>query len=99
MNWLRVVGLDRIGQMAQIDKVYIKNKKDITTYGLGSLISGGSGQGEENGTSGFADMVDDFMQVQYIYPYMALLLSRRYLGIDAPSALTCFSPPLASSTP
>ena len=48
--------------MAQVDKVFVKNKKDITTYGLGSLISGGSGQGEENEASGFADMVDDFMR-------------------------------------
>jgi len=53
---------EKAGQMTQVANTYIRNKNDITTYGLGSVLSGGGGG--PNGAGGtaaqWADMVDDF---------------------------------------
>ncbi len=53
---------EKAGQMTQAANVYIRNKNDIATYGLGSVLSGGGGG--PNGAGGtatqWADMVDDF---------------------------------------
>ena len=53
---------EKAGQMTQVANTYIKNKNDITTYALGSVLSGGGGG--PNGAGGtatqWADMVDDF---------------------------------------
>src|SRR6266545_2312239 len=53
---------EKAGQMTQVANTYIRNKSDITTYGLGSVLSGGGGG--PNGAGGtaaqWADMVDDF---------------------------------------
>ena len=44
----------------QVDKAFIKDKEDLTTYSIGSVISGGSGQPFENSPLGFCNMVDDY---------------------------------------
>jgi len=53
---------EKAGQMTQVANSYINNKNDITTYALGSVLSGGGGG--PNGAGGtatqWADMVDDF---------------------------------------
>jgi len=53
---------EKAGQMTQVANSYVRNKNDITTYGLGSMLSGGGGG--PNGAGGtatqWADMVDDF---------------------------------------
>src|SRR6266508_7031717 len=53
---------EKAGQMTQVANSYINNKNDITTYALGSVLSGGGGG--PNGVGGtatqWADMVDDF---------------------------------------
>src|SRR5215217_1636089 len=53
---------EKAGQMTQAANSYISNKNDITTLGLGSVLSGGGGG--PNGAGGtatqWADMVDDY---------------------------------------
>jgi beta-glucosidase len=53
---------EKAGQMTQVANSYIRNKNDIATYALGSVLSGGGGG--PNGAGGtaaqWADMVDDF---------------------------------------
>lgn len=44
------------------DKAYVKNKYDLSNKGIGSVISGGSGQPFENSPLGFCDMIDDYQQ-------------------------------------
>lgn len=54
---------EKAGQMVQVANAYIKNKQDIATYGIGSVLSGGGGgpNGNAGGTaSQWADMVDDY---------------------------------------
>jgi beta-glucosidase len=53
---------EKAGQMTQAANTYVANKQDITTYALGSVLSGGGGG--PNGAGGtaaqWADMVDDY---------------------------------------
>src|SRR4030095_13441295 len=53
---------EKAGQMTQVANSYIRNKSDITTYGLGSVLSGGGGgpSGAGGTAAQWADMVDDF---------------------------------------
>jgi beta-glucosidase len=53
---------EKAGQMTQVANSYIKNKTDITTYGIGSILSGGGGgpNGAGGSATQWADMVDDF---------------------------------------
>lgn len=43
--------------LLQVDKSYIHDMADLAKYGIGSLISGGSGQPFDNSPLGFAEMV------------------------------------------
>ncbi|HET8642082.1 MAG TPA: glycoside hydrolase family 3 protein, partial [Pseudonocardiaceae bacterium] len=58
----RMTLAEKAGQMTQVANTYISNKQDITTYALGSVLSGGGGG--PNGAGGtatqWADMVDDY---------------------------------------
>jgi beta-glucosidase len=53
---------EKAGQMTQVANTYLRNKSDISTYALGSVLSGGGGG--PNGAGGtatqWADMVDDY---------------------------------------
>jgi len=51
---------EKIGQMTQADRQYLSNESDITTYALGSLLSGGGSAPANNSPSGWADMYDNF---------------------------------------
>ncbi|WP_456278780.1 glycoside hydrolase family 3 protein [Bacillus sp. AK128] len=50
---------EKIGQMVQPERAAVK-PGDITTYGIGSVLSGGGSVPEKNTPEGWADMVDDY---------------------------------------
>jgi beta-glucosidase len=56
----RMTLLEKIGQMTQAEKNFLKSPDDITTMGLGSLLSGGSSAPEKNTPESWADMYDGF---------------------------------------
>jgi beta-glucosidase len=72
---------EKAGQMTQVANTYINNKNDITTYGLGSVLSGGGGG--PNGAGGtatqWADMVDDYQN----YALQSRLGIPLLYGVDA----------------
>ena len=72
---------EKAGQMTQVANTYIKNKTDITTYALGSVLSGGGGG--PNGAGGtatqWADMIDDFQS----YALKSRLGIPLLYGVDA----------------
>lgn len=51
---------EKIGQMTQADRQYLDNESDITTFAMGSLLSGGGSAPANNSPSGWADMYDNF---------------------------------------
>jgi beta-glucosidase len=70
---------EKIGQMTQVDKGFLKDSNDIKTYFLGSLLSGGDSNPVTNTPEAWADMIDG---------YQALALQTRLkipmiYGIDA----------------
>ena len=71
---------EKIGQMTQVDKGYVvTNKSDITTYGIGSLLSGGGSAPSQNNPAAWADMYDDFQA----YAIASRLKIPLIYGIDA----------------
>ena len=72
---------EKAGQMTQVANSYLRNKNDITTYALGSVLSGGGGG--PNGAGGtatqWADMVDDFQS----YALRSRLGIPLIYGVDA----------------
>lgn len=72
---------EKAGQMTQVANTYLGNKQDITTYSLGSVLSGGGGG--PNGTGGtatqWADMVDDYQS----YAVKSRLGIPLLYGVDA----------------
>jgi beta-glucosidase len=72
---------EKAGQMTQVANTYIRNKADIATYGLGSVLSGGGGG--PNGAGGtatqWADMVDNFQS----YALQSRLGIPLIYGVDA----------------
>jgi len=54
---------EKIGQMTQVDRAYLKSTEDIKTYYLGSLLSGGGSAPEDNSPQGWADMYDDYQSI------------------------------------
>ncbi len=51
---------EKIGQMTQADRQYLGNEADITTYALGSLLSGGGSAPSTNSPFAWANMYDSF---------------------------------------
>ncbi len=51
---------EKIGQMTQADRQYLQSDADITTYALGSLLSGGGSAPANNSPVGWANMYDSF---------------------------------------
>src|SRR4051794_36661050 len=59
----RMTLAEKIGQMTQAERADVTdNPSDITTYGLGSVLSGGGSVPAENTPEGWADMVDTFQR-------------------------------------
>lgn len=53
---------EKLGQMTQIDRQYLRQAEDIREYKLGSILSGGGSTPEENTPDAWADMYDEFQQ-------------------------------------
>ncbi len=51
---------EKIGQMTQADRQYLQSEVDITTYALGSLLSGGGSAPQDNSPVGWANMYDSY---------------------------------------
>ncbi len=70
---------EKIGQMALVEKNSIQSLEDVTSYGLGGILSGGGGKPENNTPQGWQEMVKRFVD--------ASLLSRLNIpilyGVDA----------------
>jgi beta-glucosidase len=53
---------EKLGQMTQVDRMFLVSEADVATYGLGSIISGGGSFPETNTPAGWADMVDGYQR-------------------------------------
>jgi beta-glucosidase len=73
---------EKAGQMTQVANSYVKNKSDLATYAIGSVLSGGGG-GPNNSAGGtataWADMVDDYQS----YALTSRLGIPLLYGVDA----------------
>ena len=54
---------EKLGQMVQIDRRYLRDEAHLATFHLGSLLSGGGSAPEPNDAKTWADMVDRFQRV------------------------------------
>lgn len=54
---------EKVGQMTQVDRKFLKDINDIQKYSLGSLLSGGGSTPSNNSASGWADMYDQFQSI------------------------------------
>lgn len=76
----RMTVQEKIGQMIQVDKGNVAtNKNDITTYNIGSLLSGGGSVPSPNNPTSWANMYDDFQS----YALKSRLKIPMIYGIDA----------------
>lgn len=58
---LRRMTLDeKIGQMALVEKNSLRDVHDVTTYGIGAVLSGGGGNPDDNTPDGWKKMVGQF---------------------------------------
>jgi len=53
---------EKIGQMAMVDRQYLRRVEDIREYGLGAILSGGGSAPPDNSPAGWADMIDEFQR-------------------------------------
>ena len=51
---------EKIGQMTQVDRSSLASEDDITSFALGSLLSGGGSSPVDNSPQGWADMYDAY---------------------------------------
>jgi beta-glucosidase len=58
----RMTLADKVGQMTQAERAAVGNGGDITTYRLGSLLSGGGSVPTPNTPTAWADMIDGFQR-------------------------------------
>ena len=70
---------EKIGQMTQAERGSLQENDDITTYKLGSILSGGGSTPSTNNAITWADMVDEFQQ----YALQTRLKIPLIYGIDA----------------
>lgn len=54
---------EKLGQMIQIDRRYLRDVEHIATFHIGSVLSGGGSAPEPNAPEVWADMVDGFQRV------------------------------------
>ncbi len=59
----RMTLAEKIGQMTQVDRQYLQPETDITTYFIGSVLSGGGSAPAPNTPVGWADMYDRFQNL------------------------------------
>lgn len=70
---------EKIGQMVQVDLLAIKDKTDITRYGIGSVLSGGDSDPSDISPKGWAETVDELQS----YALKTRLGIPLLYGIDA----------------
>jgi len=77
---LNLMTLDeKIGQMAQAERGALENLSDISTYSLGSLLSGGGSAPEPNTAQSWANMYDNYQS----YALQSRLGIPLIYGVDA----------------
>jgi len=54
---------EKIGQMTQLDRRFIRSDDDIINFGIGSILSGGGSVPEDNTIEGWANMYDHFQNL------------------------------------
>ena len=54
---------EKIGQMTQLDRRFLRTEDDIIRFGIGSILSGGGSVPEDNSIKGWADMYDRFQSL------------------------------------
>ena len=54
---------EKIGQMTQVDRQFLESDNDISTYYLGSLLSGGGSTPPKNYPKSWAEMYDGFQKI------------------------------------
>ena len=54
---------EKIGQMTQLDRRFLRTEDDIIKFGIGSILSGGGSVPEDNSIKGWADMYDRFQSL------------------------------------
>ena len=54
---------EKLGQMMQIDRRYLRASEDIALFHIGSVLSGGGSAPEPNDAASWAEMVDGFQRV------------------------------------
>ncbi len=60
-NLLSYMTLDeKIGQMALVEKNSLSDSNDVSTYGIGGVLSGAGGKPKDNAPEGWLDMVAQF---------------------------------------
>ncbi len=69
---------DKVGQMTQIDRGSI-SASDVTTYRIGSILSGGGSAPSSNTPTGWADMIDNYQRAALATPLGIPMI----YGIDA----------------
>ncbi len=70
---------EKIGQMAQAERLGLASPSDISTMGLGSVLSGGGSVPADNTPAGWADMVDGFQREALATRWQVPIL----YGVDA----------------
>jgi beta-glucosidase len=53
---------EKVGQMTQIERVYLQDGNPIAEFHLGSVLSGGGSSPNPNTPAAWADMIDDFQR-------------------------------------
>tara|TARA_Y100000748_G_scaffold301457_1_gene301704 strand:+ start:3278 stop:5086 length:1809 start_codon:yes stop_codon:yes gene_type:complete len=54
---------EKIGQMTQLDRRFLRTEEDIVKFGIGSILSGGGSVPQDNSIKGWADMYDRFQSL------------------------------------
>jgi len=54
---------EKIGQMSQVDKIFLRKESDIKDYFLGSLLSGGDSKPNINNPVEWAKMIDHYQSI------------------------------------
>lgn len=75
----RMTLAEKIGQMTQADRQFLRNESDIASYGLGSILSGGGSAPAPNTPEAWANMYDRF-QSQTLSTRLSIPI---IYGIDA----------------
>ena len=53
---------EKIGQMTQLDRRFIRSDEDIIKFGIGSILSGGGSVPEDNSVDGWANMYNHYQE-------------------------------------